>query len=85
VHRLSSSEPPSRSAVPWAAAYRPWQAARQTWLEIWREPLAVGATLPALPFWLKNGPCLKNELEATYMRTCVEERLIPRVPAPESA
>jgi hypothetical protein len=85
VQRLSGSDPGARSTAPWAAAYRPWQEVQETRLEIWREDLAVGAALPTLPFWLKKGPCLKIDLEATYLRTCLEERLVPRVPTPESA
>ena len=27
------------------------------------------AALPTLPFWLMNGPCIKVDLDATYMRT----------------
>jgi hypothetical protein len=54
-----------------ASAYRPAPAG----LEIWREPLALGRTLPVLPLWLKGGPCLPVDLEATYERTRRELRM----------
>src|SRR5262245_21136283 len=44
-------------------------------LEVWREPIAVGQPLPTLPLWLPGGLCLPVELEATYERTCVEQRV----------
>jgi hypothetical protein len=69
----------ARDAPPsdlWAAAYRPVQSGDQTGLEIWHQPLAIGAPLPILPFWLKNGPCIKVDLEATYMRTLQDQRML---------
>ncbi len=60
----------------WTAAYRPWQTGEQTNLQAWHQPLAVGAALPTLPFWLKNGPCIKLDLDATYMRTLQDLRML---------
>jgi len=60
----------------WAAAYRPWQTKEETNLEIWHHMLAIGASLPTLPFWLKNGPCIKLDLEAIYMRTLQDQRML---------
>jgi hypothetical protein len=60
----------------WAAAYRPWQTQEQTNLQIWHQALALGALLPTLPFWLKNGPCIKLDLEATYQRTLQDQRML---------
>jgi hypothetical protein len=60
----------------WAAAYRAWQTAEQTNLQVWHHALALGAPLPTLPFWLKNGPCIKLDLDATYMRTLQEQRML---------
>jgi len=34
----------------WAAAYRPWQDGEQTNLQAWHHKLAIGDTLPTLPF-----------------------------------
>jgi hypothetical protein len=55
----------------YASAYRPAPAG----LDIWREPLALGAAMPIMPLWLKGGPCLPIDLEATYERTRREQRL----------
>jgi hypothetical protein len=75
LQRLNEAATPPGSEL-WAAAYRPWQTDAQTELEIWHHPLAVGALLPALPFWLKGGPCIKLDLEAIYMRTLQEQRML---------
>jgi hypothetical protein len=45
-------------------------------LQAWHHALAVGDPLPTLPFWLKNGPCIKLDLDATYMRTLQEQRML---------
>ena len=55
----------------YTSAYRPGPAG----LDIWREPLALGAELPVLPLWLKGGPCLPVDLEASYERTRREQRM----------
>jgi hypothetical protein len=74
IKRLTSvTAPPSNL---WAAAYRPWQSGEQTSLQVWHQPLALGGPLPTLPFWLKNGPCIKVDLDATYMRTLQEQRML---------
>ena len=55
----------------YTSAYRPSPSG----LEIWREPMALGASLPVMPLWLKGGPCLPVDLEATYERTRREQRM----------
>lgn len=59
------------------AAYRPVERDGGRALDIWREPIAVGHPLPTLPLWLRGGLCLPVELEATYTRTCIEQRVQP--------
>ncbi len=59
------------------SAYRPVDRDGAPALDVWREPLAVGQRLPTLPLWLRGGLCLPVELEATYQRTCVEQRVQP--------
>jgi hypothetical protein len=59
------------------SAYRPVDRDGAPTLDVWREPLAVGQRLPSLPLWLRGGLCLPVELEATYQRTCVEQRVQP--------
>jgi hypothetical protein len=60
-----------------ASAYRPVERNGAAAVDVWREPLAVGQRLPTLPLWLRGGLCLPVELEATYERTCVEQRIQP--------
>lgn len=60
-----------------ASAYRPVERNGTTAVDVWREPLAVGERLPTLPLWLRGGLCLPLELEATYERTCAEQRIQP--------
>lgn len=60
----------------WASAYRPWQQGDQTNLQVWHHALCLGDPLPTLPFWLKNGPCIKLDLEATYVHTLQEQRML---------
>lgn len=68
----------AKPGVPlYGAAYRPVERAGATALDVWYEPIAVGQSLPTLPLWLRGGLCLPVELEATYARTCVEQRVQP--------
>jgi hypothetical protein len=75
LRRLNDAAVPPASDL-WAASYRPWQSGEQTNLEIWHHALAVGAPLPTRPFWLKDGPYMKVDLEATYTRTLREQRML---------
>jgi hypothetical protein len=59
------------------SAFRPVERGGDSALDVWCEPLAVGQPLPTLPLWLPGGICLPVELEATYERTCVEQRVQP--------
>jgi hypothetical protein len=60
-----------------ASAFRPVERDGISVLDVWREPIAVGQVLPTLPLWLPGGLCLPVELEATYERTCIEQRVHP--------
>jgi hypothetical protein len=61
----------------YAAACR-WTRPDDAWhFEAWAHVLALGQPLPTLPLWLRGGICLPVELEATYERTCVEQRVQP--------
>jgi hypothetical protein len=46
-----------------------------TALDFWYEALALGNVLPTMPLWLRGGPCMPVALEATYQRTCREQRI----------
>ena len=78
--RLGSGDAGPGAALS-ASAYRPVERDGGTALEVWRETLVVGGPLPTLPLWLRGGLCLPVELEATYERTCREQRVRPAVPA----
>jgi hypothetical protein len=70
-------------ADPWpgpvlsGSAFRPIERDGVGMVDVWREPIAVGLPLPTLPLWLRGGLCLPVEFEATYERTCVEQRVQP--------
>jgi hypothetical protein len=74
--RLGSADPGPGPAL-FAAAYRPVERDGATALDIWREPAELGRPLPTVPLWLRGGLCLPVELEATYTRTCIEQRVQP--------
>jgi hypothetical protein len=60
----------------YAAAYRLVERAEQPNLDIWYRPLAVGDALFTMPLWLRGGLCLPVDLDATYHRTCQEQRIL---------
>ncbi len=74
--RLGSIDHGTREALS-ASAYRPVERDGAGNLDVWHSPLAIGLDLPTLPLWLRGGLCLPVELEATYERTCSEQRLRP--------
>ena len=59
----------------YAAAYRPIERDGEPKLDIWQEPLALGRTFPTLPLWLRGQICIPVDLQATYDRTCNEQRI----------
>ncbi len=66
--------------APWkvplyAVAYHPATAGEQTLLEMWPSELKLGQVLPTPVLCLRGGLRIPVELEATYMRTCREQRL----------
>src|SRR5262249_22391367 len=73
--RLQAGDPGAADLL-YAAAYRPIERDGKPHLDMWYERLAVGAALPTLPLWLRGGICLPVELQATYERTCREQRLL---------
>jgi hypothetical protein len=73
--RLSAPAASHLDAELYATAYRPVERDGQPSLDLWQETLAVGAALPTVPLWLPGALCLPVELEATYERTCQEQRV----------
>ena len=60
----------------YAVAYRVVKRTAQSNLDIWQEHLSVGDLLPTLPLWLHGKLCLPIDLNATYERTCREQRIL---------
>jgi len=59
----------------YTTAYRPMGKNGSARLSIWREALALGKPLPAMPLWLLFGPGVSVPLEATYEDTFRQLRL----------
>ena len=50
----------------YATAYRPAHRQERNEIDLWREPLALGQPLPALPLAVRGLGCLPIDLEGTY-------------------
>ena len=74
--RLGAADP-GPGPVLSGSAFRPVEREGKSLLDVWQEALALGQPLPTLPLWLRGGLCLPVELEATYERTCIEQRIQP--------
>jgi hypothetical protein len=59
----------------YAVSYRAVTRNGQTSLDLWQIVLQLGHALPVLPLWLPGGLLLRVDLEATYERTCQEQRV----------
>lgn len=59
----------------YAVSYRPVERDGEPNLDIWQESLRVGQALPILPLWLRGKLCIRVDLQATYDRTCLEQRI----------
>lgn len=73
--RLGATTEPFDTEL-YAVAYHALERESVTQLDLWQESLAVGRTLPTLPLWLRGGPCIPLALQATYERTCREQRIL---------
>lgn len=73
--RLISSTSSGFTASLYATAYRVIERDGQPSLDIWEQTLAVGQPLPTIPLWLRGNMCLPVELNATYERTCQEQKI----------
>ncbi|MUG99665.1 hypothetical protein F7734_48255 [Scytonema sp. UIC 10036] len=65
-----------RNSPLYAVAYRVVERSEESSLDIWYESLNIGDSLPTLPLWLRGGLCLPVDLNATYDRTCREQRIL---------
>jgi hypothetical protein len=73
--RVAPASAAQSSAELYTAAYRMVERNEQQSLDVWYETLTIGRPLPTMPLWLRGGLCLAVELEATYERTCSEQRV----------
>jgi hypothetical protein len=76
LSRLDSTAVTFSESQLYAAAYRPVIREEEPSLDIWHEILAVGHSLPTMPLWLPGALCLPVDLDATYERTCREQRIV---------
>ncbi|MBD2773733.1 DUF4058 family protein [Iningainema tapete] len=60
----------------YAVAYRVVERSNQSSLDIWLESFSIGEKLPTLPLWLRGELCMSVDLNATYDRTCREQRIL---------
>jgi hypothetical protein len=60
----------------YVTAYRPVARNKKDLIDLWMWPLAVGSTLPAVPFALKGYGCFRLDLEATYKEACERNRIV---------
>jgi hypothetical protein len=77
LNRLMTGAAPRVTADLYAVAYRPVRRNDESQFDTWEEELAVGRPLPTLPLWLPGGVSVPIDLEATYTRTCREQRIPP--------
>lgn len=59
----------------YTASYHAVEVAAEARLQVWESALSVGQPLPTMPLWLRGGYCLEVNLDATYQRTCSEQRI----------
>jgi hypothetical protein len=69
VHRRDPAFSPPVPPI-YAVTCRKRQVGRQTKLDTWSFPLAVGRPLPSLPVWLSEALTVTLDLEASYEETC---------------
>jgi hypothetical protein len=75
VSRLNAQERPA-SAPLYAASYRLVERNEATQLDLWHQQLSLDKSLPVMPLWLRGSICLQVDLQATYERTCREQRIL---------
>ncbi len=59
----------------YANSYRALRHSERDEIEMWLNPLRVGALLPSLVLFLRGDTCIEVPLEETYMETCEDQRI----------
>jgi Protein of unknown function (DUF4058) len=68
---LKRSDPTFTPPPPiYAVTCRKREVARQSKLDAWSRPLAIGQPLPSLPVWLSETQTISLDLEVSYEETC---------------
>jgi hypothetical protein len=75
LHRIGHELLEVMTAPLYSAAYHPTHREGRTVLDVWQRELELGKPLPAMPLYLKNGPCIEVDLETTYCRACKAVRI----------
>ena|SRR2546423_3416051 len=75
LERVAPTTTLSLTSALYGTAYRPIERAGQPNLDVWEQAIALGNSLPTMPLWLRGDLCLPVELDATYQRTCREQRI----------
>jgi hypothetical protein len=70
MSRLGTNYASDLGSAMYAVSYRPAGPKENPHLQLWESPLQFGESLGEIPFPLKRGPCLKLDLNETYIRTC---------------
>jgi hypothetical protein len=73
--RFRHDDDPAWEPPLYATAYRPVRRNGEAFLDIWRNELTIGEPLPTMPLWLRDSICVRVDLEATYRRSCREQRI----------
>jgi hypothetical protein len=73
--RLRHDDDPAWEPSLYATSYRPIRRNGEPVLDIWRNELTLGQPLPIMPLWLRDAIGLRVDLEASYVRTCREQRI----------
>lgn len=63
------------SVTTYAVAYRPSRQSTGDQIEVWRQPLSIGDSLPTLPLGVRNAGAVPVDLEETYNEACRRSRL----------
>ena len=75
LSRLAPEPRSTLDAALYAGAYRPIEIKGEPMLHVWEETLALGRPLPQMPLWLPGELCVRVDLNASYERTCREQRI----------
>ncbi|MFV0442861.1 MAG: DUF4058 family protein [Planctomycetaceae bacterium] len=68
VERFGETELPDDGI--YTSAYRPIIRDESQELDLWYQPLRIAGILPTMPLYLHNGPCVRIDLQETYLQVC---------------